>query len=68
MWVFGVMLVKTYILYKTAHLIIWRKKKDEILSQYEFRKEIALSRIPKNTANVAENGNNNRRGRDDVAI
>ena len=68
MWVFGVMLVHTYLLYNTAHLIIWCKKKDEILSQYEFRKETALSWIQKNTSNVADNDNNNKRGRDDVKI
>ena len=44
---FGIMLVNAYILYKTDHIIIWYNKKDEVLSQYEFRKEIALSRIKK---------------------
>ena len=53
-------------LYKTAHLITWCKKKDEVLSKYEFRKEIVLIWIQKKTANVAENDNNNKRGRDDV--
>ena len=57
--------VNTY-MYKTAHLIIWCKKKYEILSQYELRKQIALSWIQKKTANVAENDSNNKRGRDDV--
>ena len=66
MWGFGVILVNAYIVYKTAHLIIWCKKKDEVLSQYEFRKEIALSWIQTKTTNVAENDNNNKRGRDDV--
>ena len=63
MWGFAVMLVDTYNFYKKAHLIIWFKKKDEILSQYEFRKGIALSSIQKKTENVAENDNNNSRGR-----
>ena len=66
MWGFGVMLVDTYLLYKTAHHIIWCNKKDEILLQYEFRKEIALSWIQKKTANMAENDNKNKRGRDEV--
>ena len=66
MWVFSVILVKTYLLYETAHIIIRCKKKGEILSQYEFRIEIALSCIQKKKANVAENGNNNNRERDDV--
>ena len=34
MWGFGVMLVNAYIFYKSAHLIIWSKKKDEVVSQY----------------------------------
>ena len=68
MWGFGVILVNAYIVYKTAHLIIWCKKKDEVLSQYEFRKEIALSWIQTKTTNVAENDNNNNRGIDYVKI
>ena len=58
--------MNTYILYKTAHIIIWCKKKDEILPQYEFIKEIALSWIDKKTANLEENDKNNNRGRDDI--
>ena len=40
MWVFVVMIANEYILYKISHIVIWRKKKDEVLSLYEFRKEI----------------------------
>ena len=54
MWVFGLMFVGSYLFYKMDHLIIWCKKNYELLSQYEFRKEIALSWIQKKTANVAE--------------
>ena len=68
MWKFGVMLVNAYILYKTDHLVIWRKKKDEVLSQYEFRKEISLSWIQKKTAKVEGNDNNDKIGRDDLTI
>ena len=63
---FGIMLVNAYILYKTDHIIIWYNKKDEVLSQYEFRKEIVLSWIQKNTDKVVENDNNNKIGRDYV--
>ena len=38
MWGIDVMLVNEYLLYKMDHLIKWFKKKDEVLSQYEFRK------------------------------
>ena len=62
------MLVNAYLLYKTSHLIIRCKKKDEVLSQYEFRKEVALGWIQKKPSNVAESDNNNKIVRDDVTI
>ena len=43
MWGFGVLLVNAYILYNTEHLYIWLKKKENILSQYDFRKEVVLT-------------------------
>ena len=55
MWGFGVLLVNAYILYKTAHLYIWCQKKEDILSQYEFRKEVALSWINVNAKSNEEN-------------
>ena len=66
MWGFSVMLVNVYILYETAHLIICCKKKNEVLSRYKFRKEIALIWIQKKTANAEANDNKNNIGRDDV--
>ena len=45
MWGFGVLLVNTYIIYKTAHIFIWCTDKKDIMSQYEFRKSVALSFI-----------------------
>ena len=51
-----------------AHLIIFCKKKDKLLSQYGFKKEIALSWIQKNMANVVDNDNNSKRLKDDVTI
>ena len=68
MWVFSVMPVNTYHFYKTYNLIIWYNKEDEILSQYGFRKEIALSWIQKKMVNLAEKDNNNKIGIDDVTI
>ena len=66
MWIFNVMLVNAYLLYKAHHIIIRFNKKDELLSQYEFREEMTLSWIQKKTANVSENDNNNKRGREDL--
>ena len=49
-----------------AHLIICWNISHEVLSHYEFIKWITLSWIQKKTPKVAENDNNNKRGRDDV--
>ena len=68
MWGLDVMIVNAFLLYTTAHLIIRSRKKDEVLSQYEFRKEISLSWIQKKTAKVEGNDNNDKRGRDDLTI
>lgn len=45
MWVLCIILVNAYMLYKTAHLYIWCTDKKDIMSQYEFRKAIALAWI-----------------------
>ena len=63
MWEFGVLLVNTYILYKTAHLYIWCQKKEDILSQYEFRKEVALSWNNENAKSNEENSAGSKRKR-----
>jgi len=44
MWMWGVqvLLVNSYILYKTAHLLIWKTPKKNVLSQYDFRHAIVL--------------------------
>ena len=34
MWGFGVIIVNEFLMYKTAHIIIWCKKKYKVLSQY----------------------------------
>jgi len=43
-WMWGVqlLLVNTYVMYKTAHLLIWKTSKKEKLSQYDFGKSIVL--------------------------
>lgn len=43
MWGVQVLLVNAYVLYKTAHLYMWKKNKKSIMSQYEFRRQIALA-------------------------
>jgi len=43
MWGVQVLLVNAYILYKSTHLLTWKKKKTSLLSQYEFRSQIALA-------------------------
>jgi Transposase IS4 len=44
-WMWGVqlLLVNAYVLYRTAHLYMWKKKKKSIMSHYEFRRQIALT-------------------------
>ena len=43
MWGVQLLLVNAYVLYKTAHLLIWHKDKNTIMSQYKFCKSIVLS-------------------------
>lgn len=45
MWGFGVMLVNAYQLYRTASIYIWCKDNTYIMTQYDFRKAIALAWI-----------------------
>jgi Transposase IS4/SAP domain len=44
-WMWGVqlLLVNAYILYKSTHLLTWKKNKKTLLSHYEFRSQIALA-------------------------
>ena len=42
MWGVQVLLVNAYVLYKSAHLLIWKTPKKDIMSQYHFRKSIVL--------------------------
>ena len=40
MWGVQVLLVNAYVLYRTAHSIIWKTEKKKIVTQYRFREEI----------------------------
>jgi hypothetical protein len=43
MWGLQVLLVNAYILYHSAHILIWKTNKKNILDQYKFREEIVKS-------------------------
>ena len=45
MWGVQVLLVNAFILYRSAHTLIWKTDKKNILGQYEFRRSIALEWI-----------------------
>jgi hypothetical protein len=42
MWGVQVLLVNAYVLYKSAHLLVWKTPKKDILSQHDFQKSIVL--------------------------
>ena len=42
MWGLQLLLVNTYLLHKTSHLLIWKKDKKSVLSQYEFCCQLVL--------------------------
>jgi hypothetical protein len=46
-WLWGVqvILVNAYVMYKTAHLYIWKSKKSSIMTHYNFQKMVALHLI-----------------------
>lgn len=56
MWGVQILLVNAYILYKSAHLQIWKTEKKKLLSQYDFRREIVLAWFGCN-----DKGNENKR-------
>jgi len=43
MWGLQVLLVNAYLLYRSAHIIIWKTERKQILDQYKFREEIIKS-------------------------
>jgi hypothetical protein len=43
MWGLQVLLVNAYLLYRSAHIIIWKTEREKILDQYKFREEIIKS-------------------------
>jgi len=46
-WLWGVqvLVINAYVLYKTAHEVLWRTKKEKLMSHFEFQKMIALTWI-----------------------
>jgi hypothetical protein len=57
MWGFQVLLTNAYVLYKTAHVHIWKLPAKKLLSHYQFRKMIALAWI--NPSQFAEGNKKN---------
>ena len=45
MWGLGVILVNSYVAYVSANTLIWREKRKDLISHYEYRKAIALALI-----------------------
>jgi len=43
MWGVQVLLTNAYVLYKSTHLLLWKTPRKNILSQYNFRKQVALA-------------------------
>jgi len=60
MWGVQVLLVNAYVLYKTAHLFMWKKNKKSLMSHYEFRRQIALAWLLSDREKI---GNNKKRTR-----
>ena len=56
MWGVGVLLGNAYIIYKTSHIYIWCTDKKEIMSQYEFRRSVALAYILNDTIDSRRTG------------
>ena len=45
MWGFGVLIVNSYVDYTAANMYIWKKKRKDLLTHYEYRKSCALACI-----------------------
>jgi len=69
MWMWGVqvLLVNSYILYKTAHLLIWKPPPKNVLSQYDFRHAIVLRWFEVDRQNVSDTNSGCKRKRPDAA-
>jgi hypothetical protein len=67
MWGVQVLLTNAYVLYKTANIHIWKTPAKKLLSQYEFRKMIALAwisserygEVPKTLKRKVDDGDSN---------
>ena len=45
LWALSVMLVNAYVAYIASNVLIWKRKKKDLLTHYEFRKKIALALV-----------------------
>ncbi len=66
-WLWGVqvLLVNAYILYKHAHIYIWKTKPSQILTHFQFRRLVALHWL--NPAHHPINTDGNKRKRDSAS-
>jgi len=55
MWGVQLLLVNAYILYKTTHLIMWKKDKKSLISHYDFHHQIALAWLLGNDGSPTNN-------------
>ena len=69
MWMWGVqvLLVNSYILYKTAHLLIWKPPQKNVLSQYDFHHAIVLIWLEVDGQNARDTNSGCKRKRPDAA-
>jgi hypothetical protein len=61
MWGVQLLRVNSYILYKTTHLLTWKKDKKTLLSQYSFRSQIVLSWLTGAQETTDEEASSNKR-------
>jgi hypothetical protein len=54
MWGVQVLLVNAYVLYRSAHLLIWKTEKKKILSHYDFREQIVKAWLEGDSGNESQ--------------
>ncbi len=67
MWGVEVLLVNAYVLYRTAHLYIWKTEKKKILEQYAFREVIVIAWMGCNSKDADKHLTNKRKQKRDEA-
>jgi len=67
MWGVEVLLVNAYVLYRTAHLYIWKIEKKNILEQYAFREAIVIVWMGYNSKDADKHLTNERKRKKDEA-